>query len=180
MHISTKTARRLCRIYGQDPDSYADYSDLRRGKSQANYWKEDFTEKDLISLLDKFSPTLSFLKDLAVSITPVGSRVTCNPPPTDTDQDWLVFIPAQNMFGLDKILINNDFILDSPSHYDPDRGSFKSWSDGENNIILTWDKSFHDKFITATNIAKEQNILKKADRIKLFQKILYENDIDGN
>ena len=29
------------------------------------------------------------INDICISIEPVGSRVTCNPAPTDTDEDFL-------------------------------------------------------------------------------------------
>jgi len=47
---------------------------------------------------------------------------------------------------------------------------------GEINLIITTSKDFFDKFVKATEMAKEQNLLLKDERITLFQKILYNND----
>ena len=101
----------------------------------------------------------------------VGSRVTCNPAPVDTDRDWLVLIKP----GAEKLLPENGFSQDgSPQFYTGnDNGGFRSWRKGELNVITTPDNEFFQRFITATALAKRFNLLNKQDRIALFQAVLY-------
>ncbi len=48
-----------------------------------------------------------YLEDLCEMWEPVGSRVTCNPPPTDTDQDILVLIdPSNRKTFLEELVAN--------------------------------------------------------------------------
>lgn len=102
---------------------------------------------------------------------PVGSRVTCSPPPTDTDEDWLVLTPRDAA----ESLIDAGFTQDgSPQFYTGnDNGGFRSWRRGDLNIVTTQDAVFFDRFQTATALAKRFNLLVKADRIALFQAVLY-------
>jgi hypothetical protein len=46
---------------------------------------------------ETFSGLPAYLENLVELWEPVGSRVTCNPPPTDTDQDILVLLPKENL-----------------------------------------------------------------------------------
>lgn len=104
-------------------------------------------------------------------VVPVGSRITCKPPPENTDIDYLVlmsrwFDPAK--------LAAAGYELDSQSeHYDPAVNVFNSWRKGDINLIATKDQQFFSKFLFATKIAKELNLLNKKDRITLFQAVLY-------
>lgn len=101
----------------------------------------------------------------------VGSRVTCDPAPTDTDEDWLVLT-----YGLDGADMEaSGFTQDgSPQFYTGnDNGGFRSWRRGDLNIITTESPEFFWKFVTATDLAKRFNLLAKADRIALFQAVLY-------
>lgn len=102
---------------------------------------------------------------------PVGSRVTCNPPPVDTDEDWLCLVwndPSNRMQA-------EGFKQDgSPQFYTGnDNGGFRSWRRDEVNIVTTQDEAFARKFMAATELARRFNLLKKADRIALFQAVLY-------
>ena len=116
-----------------------------------------------------------FLEQYATSIVPVGSRVTCDPAPMDTDEDWLVLIKEKNynavLYELDRHL----FTLDRPNtHYRPENNTFNSWrgQEGE-NLIITSESSFYIKFLAATHVAKNLNIMSKQDRVMLFQAVLY-------
>lgn len=114
-----------------------------------------------------------FLEKVALSIVPVGSRVTCDPAPMNTDEDWLVLVK-----DFDKafdILYRNGFDLDNPSiHYRPENSVFNSWRGPDStNLIVTDDRWFYNKFLAATHVAKKLNIMNKQDRIMLFQAVLY-------
>lgn len=117
-----------------------------------------------------------FLNKLAVSITPVGSRVTCNPPPTNTDEDYLVCVHPLKEKDLSSLmdLVGADYEGDET--YRNESGSesaFKSYRLGNINFIVTSDSVFHERFLAATSRAKELNLMLKQDRVALFQTILY-------
>lgn len=111
---------------------------------------------------------------------PVGSRVTCSPAPTDTDQDVLVLIHPDKIYQVFGWLSGNGWSLDGsdPGNFD-DIGvesRFQSFSRGEINLICTSSEVFYNRFIAATAVAKHLNLMKKADRLILFQAVLYGND----
>ena len=70
-------------------------------------------------------------KDLkAIEVVPVGSRISCNPSPKDTDIDFLVLLGKRTLpdgYQLD----NNE------AHYEPNEGEFNSWRKGNVNLIVT-------------------------------------------
>ena len=103
--------------------------------------------------------------------SPVGSRVTCNPQPKDTDIDILCYTPNDDGISL----LDYGFIQDgNPQFYTGnDNGSFRSFRNGDLNVITTPSLEFYELFITATELAKRFNLLKKSDRIALFQAVLY-------
>jgi hypothetical protein len=102
--------------------------------------------------------------------TPVGSRVTCNPAPTDTDEDWLILVRKR----VPEILSRLDFEMDTGrAHYEPSEGQFNSWRRDDLNLIVTDDGRFYEKFSIATDLAKRFNLLHKRDRVALFQAVLY-------
>lgn len=102
---------------------------------------------------------------------PVGSRVTCNPPPVDTDEDWLVLTFGDVAENMREAGFSQD---GSPQFYTGnDNGGFRSWRRGDLNIVTTESQEFYERFITATDLAKRFNLLAKADRIALFQAVLY-------
>lgn len=102
----------------------------------------------------------------------VGSRVTCNPPPVDTDQDYLALVIGDPYQAMTEAGFTQD---GSPEFYTgSDKGGFRSWRRGDVNIITTEDGVFYDKFMKATYLAKRLNLQNKADRIALFQVILYD------
>ena len=109
---------------------------------------------------------------------PCGSRVTCNPPPTDTDRDWLVL--ANDAVWLDFCNcmlaagweIGGSQIPDEANTCHPDH-RFNSFVLGEDNIIATTSSVFFQRFEAATALSKRLNLLLKDDRIALFQAVLY-------
>jgi len=101
---------------------------------------------------------------------PVGSRVTCNPPPTDTDMDVLVLVRDMKKFVDDAVVagfeVGGSFIC---------KDDFTSLTRGEINLIVTQDGEFYRRFWCASRLAKRWNLLFKEDRIRLFQAVLYGN-----
>ena len=106
-------------------------------------------------------------------VEPVGSRVTCNPAPEDTDEDFLCHVPNSIIDG--ELLSSMGFTQDgSPEFYTGnDNGGFRSYRRGDTNVIITESMKFFELFMTATTLAKQFNLLKKVDRIALFQGVLY-------
>lgn len=108
----------------------------------------------------------AFVRSSAHTITPIGSRVTCNPAPTDTDADFLVYIP--NKAGVDRLA----FALSAADWEDCGKGyempgDWNAYRKGELNIILTHDADFCDRFRRAMALAARFNLLDKGDRIAL-------------
>jgi len=110
-------------------------------------------------------------------VVPVGSRVTCNPPPTDTDEDYLVLtkdkeaaVKALQVMGFEystdpeKIAEYNR--LGETSGY-----SFVSLFFGDINYIVTDSVFFFERFLTATHVCKTLNLLKKEERVMVHEAI---------
>lgn len=121
---------------------------------------------------------------------PVGSQVTCNPPPPlikngVSDNDTLVLTKSfwfKNRFR--NLLLKEDFTIDPHPYCNMVEKvmaprSFLSMSKRTDrcreNIILTESRSFYNRFKAATHIATKLNLLEKRERICLFQGILYDN-----
>lgn len=116
---------------------------------------------------------LSFIPALA-EVHPVGSRVSCNPPPLDTDEDFLWI--ASNMMDAESVLTQAGFSTEGePERYTDENGEggFLSFRRGNVNVIVTTSGHFGHLFLVATALAKQFNLLRKADRIALFQAVLY-------
>ncbi len=107
---------------------------------------------------------------------PVGSRVTCNPPPTDTDADFLILLKADApLYLLDAALTPAGWALGGTAQDDE---NFESYTRGEDNLLFTTSYVFYSRFIAATSVAKRLNVMEKSDRKSLFQAVLYSNACD--
>jgi hypothetical protein len=107
----------------------------------------------------------------------VGSRETCDPPPEDTDDDWLAFDHPCSLDSVDKSLEQMGFETGYVQEYVPEdpkqQGKFKSYRKGDLNVIVVYEGAFRMKFLAATALAKQWNLQDKAARIQLFQQVLY-------
>lgn len=114
----------------------------------------------------------------------VGSRVTCNPAPTDTDQDVLVHVLARKAEDFIEAMVDAGFSVELGEGYaadalnDGQAGRFQSYRHGNVNLIVTIDEKFYKRFVAATSVAKRFNLLQKDDRIALFQAVLYGNECE--
>jgi hypothetical protein len=111
-------------------------------------------------------------------ITAVGSRVTCDPAPMHTDQDWLVYVAESDYDRFAADLIKTGWVVGGsliPADVNtlPGQDRFNSFTSGEHNIIATCSVDFHQRFLSASSAAKKLNLLDKAERITLFQSVLY-------
>lgn len=132
------------------------------------------------------------ISEMVDKMQPVGSRVTCNPAPTDTDEDYLLLIPDdggdedapawtkynnltfylhQNGWERGGSLVAGDVDL-------PAEARFESYTLGHLNLIVTMSSEFYRRFMAATYVAKRLNLLNKPDRIALFQAVLYGNIVE--
>jgi hypothetical protein len=125
---------------------------------------------------------LEVLRGACLNHQLVGSRITCNPPPTNTDQDVLV-LTDKDLFEnhLKPRLAEHHFDNDGSDCGDiseylgEDELTFQSFSHGDLNLIVTFSDQFYRRFLAATSIAKLLNIMQKEHRIALFQAVLYGN-----
>ena len=108
----------------------------------------------------------------------VGSRVTCSPPPQGTDADYLVhYLPEQadalwRSVGKDGWEFGGSEIANDVNTT-PVEDRFYSYRLGDINLIITSSQTFAHRFLAASSVAKRLNLMKKDDRIALFQAVLY-------
>lgn len=119
-------------------------------------------------------------KIAATALVPVGSRRTCSPAPTDTDDDYLVLLDDKTESAFHEFLADYCFVAggsDIPDSQNntPPEDRFQSYTLGDVNLIVTESKTFYRRFLAATSVARRLNLLNKQDRIALFQAVLYGN-----
>jgi hypothetical protein len=127
---------------------------------------------------------LEWLQKHCWLVTPCGSRVTCDPAPMDTDEDWLVQLPddISDPEGATRTevlrgLHDRGFRLEGNEDYLDEEGmEFQSWRREEVNLIVTYSQKFVTLHELATNVCQRLNLMSKADRIMLFEAILYQTD----
>ncbi len=107
----------------------------------------------------------------------VGSRVTCRPAPTNTDQDYLV-LDEMSSVEFSGWLIDQGFETTTDFDYG-EMAEFVSWRKGDINVIAAQSKDFWVKFLSASSVCKRLNLLRKPDRIAVFRSVLY-NEIDSS
>lgn len=120
-----------------------------------------------------------------------GSRVTCNPAPDDTDRDFIVLVKDGLWDEFCNTLFTECWIQGGSSipnevNILAPECRFNSFTFGIDNIIATLSPEFYRKFVAATHVSKQLNLLNKNERVMLFQAVLYgnvvsaiENDILG-
>lgn len=109
-----------------------------------------------------------------LKIASVGSRVTCDPPPTDTDIDYLALVPS--MSSADASLVDQGYVTTTDHEYEGAESNFASYKRGNINVLVTDDDQYYAAFMAATHVAKRLNLMKKSDRICLFQAVLYRKE----
>lgn len=104
----------------------------------------------------------------ASAVLPTGSRHICDPAPTDTDEDWLVYAERSLVSELESAgFVAGGAYRESPT------SSFRSWRRDEVNLIVTTSLVFYLRFAAATAWAKEMNVLSKPERVSLFNAITH-------
>jgi hypothetical protein len=120
-----------------------------------------------------------YIRDVASTIHPVGSRVTCSPAPSGTDEDLVILLRQGSSFP-HRRLEDDAWTQDGSRISDqinrvPPEDRFNSFKLDNVNLIITSSPSFFGRFMAATSVAKRLNLMEKADRIALFQAVLYGN-----
>ena len=106
-------------------------------------------------------------------VVKVGSRVTCNPPPTDTDEDYIVYVKDVSV-AVSGLLAMGFERSSTPEQIERYMSmgsgifSFTSLWFGDLNYIVTDDWLFFERFLTATHVCKALNLMRKEDRILVF------------
>ncbi len=103
----------------------------------------------------------------------VGSKHTVNPPPKDSDVDYLIL--TSNIKGLGGALSDSGFKNESTLAEYQGLNHFESYRKELMNLIVTDSKFFFYKFMTATYICKLFNTQPRSRRIRIFQAVLYFN-----
>lgn len=130
--------------------------------------------------------TRSQIEQIGFTIEPCGSRVTCNPAPEDTDQDYLVALgdPTANVNSavsdIVSILSQTGWQWEGDcDHYqNVAANAFMSWRKDKINLIVTASHDFARRHRAATKLSARLNLLGKPDRIALFQAVLYGNEYE--
>ncbi len=120
---------------------------------------------------------------VAVSMLPTGSMVICNPPVTNTDEDYVIlvssFVAKQDLIDT---LVADGFQLDGSYNALGELSSRGGWASFKNpdkvNYIVTYDVEFYNRFVLATEIATEMNLTSKEDRKKLFMFIKHKAELN--
>lgn len=112
----------------------------------------------------------------------VGSSVTCDPVPDGCDFDVLILLPPDIAEQFCNLMASIGFDIELGAGYAANclkdklnEDAFNSYRCDDINFVVTCSADFYHKFVVATDLAKRFNLLKKPDRIALFQGVLYHN-----
>lgn len=105
-----------------------------------------------------------------------GSREICDPPPKDTDDDYILLCFEGGINALEDKLLDDGYELGGSFDAEWREDTFKSYKlhkdDDTINLILTLDPVFYENFTKATKLSKALNLLKKEDRVTVFQAVV--------
>jgi len=119
--------------------------------------------------------TEGFLEGNKIVFQQTGSAYICNPPVTDTDIDYICICDGELSQAIDLLTGAGYSVTDYDDEDYPEDSVFITFRKDKINLIVTADEDFYNKFVAATEVAKHLNLLKKSDRVMLFQAVLYGN-----
>lgn len=97
-----------------------------------------------------------------------GSRVICDPAPTDTDRDIVLLV--RDVSTVAEHLIGYGWsVPENLQDYDGEYEKFVTMRRGEDNIMLCGDPVEFGAILAATCIAMRKNLLEKSERYELFE-----------
>lgn len=103
-----------------------------------------------------------------IAYNKTGSRYICNPPVTNTDEDYILLVVTDP--SICEWFTNQKFVAsvnDAYTHMKKD--GFISYRRDHINLIATNSRNFYNNFVKATELAKEFNLTDKKHRIMLFE-----------
>lgn len=100
---------------------------------------------------------------------PTGSRVICDPAPTDTDDDWLVYAPEDRVPKAIRWLEQQGAAHNENQEHYPDGISLRQ---GDINVLLMWDYDTFYRWVAATHYAAKLNVTEKLDRKRMFMALV--------
>ena len=115
---------------------------------------------------------LQIPEELYQEVALTGSSYICNPPVIDTDIDFVIY--SQDWDNLHLWCEKNAFKTNFEDYVLED---FRSYKRGVINLIVTDDVTFYKRFVKATELAKQLNLLEKDQRVALFDFVMYESNI---
>lgn len=124
--------------------------------------------------------SIDVLRELFVFMEPTGSRYICNPPVMNTDEDWICLARPRDWDLTWSRLLTLGFLYGGSHDIHWNKSNFSACRKGELNLIVTSKFDYFIKFVAATEKAKELNLLKKYDRVRLFRKFFNEKSYDDN
>lgn len=108
---------------------------------------------------------------------PTGSRYICNPPVTNTDDDYVLFVEDIKAAYLE--LLDTNWTIGGANNASYTVEDVDNWFSAKKHIngevvnyIVVSDQDQFSKWVTATELAKKLNLLKKEDRIALFEVVV--------
>lgn len=111
-----------------------------------------------------------------VTYNMTGSAYICDPPVTNTDEDYVLLV--ENVVNTCDHLIRLGFT--HCSRYPNLEHKFVALRKGAINFIITADEVYYIRYVAATDLAKRLNLTNKSDRINLFHVILDGNVVYGD
>lgn len=108
---------------------------------------------------------------------PTGSRYICNPPVTNTDDDYVLFVEDIKAAYLE--LLDTNWTIGGANNASYAVEDIDNWFSAKKHIngevinyIVVGDQETFSKWVTATELCKKLNLLKKEDRIALFEVVV--------
>lgn len=102
-----------------------------------------------------------------------GSSYTCNPPVENTDYDLVLYVIPENFGQFQTDLTADGWERDGSRNELSEWYSFKKRQEGVlYNFIITQNEVHYNSMYVATSVAKHLNLLRKDDRVMLFQAII--------
>lgn len=131
-----------------------------------------------MSDVSEFSELREDLVVLGCAVEACGSRVTCREVPAGSDYDYLVEAHQGAISDIVLLLSQAGWNWEGHSeHYQSVASSdFMSWRREDVNLIITANAEFARRHRAATKVCTRLNLMDKADRIALFQAVLYGNE----
>lgn len=121
--------------------------------------------------------------DYSLRCVHTGSRVICDPPVMDTDDDYLLLVDIEVVDKLILALQADGFkiggsrparpLKEFPSieNIERDDGVFQSLKKDGVNVLVTASHEYFENFVKATFLCRKLNLTEKEDRIEVFQSI---------